>query len=90
MAKLLKNGIYGIGTVRANSKHMPTLKQDNQMKRGEHDWQACQSLRATKWMDNKSVILLSNYHDPRSVRDIDLRGKGIKRKSQDLMPNCNP
>ena len=71
MAKLLENGIYGIGTVRANRKHMPTLKQDKQMKRGEHDWQACQSLSATKWMDNKSVILLSNYHDPRSIRDID-------------------
>ena len=80
MAKLLENGIYGIGTVRANRKHMPTLKQDKQMKRGEHDWQACQSLSATKWMDNKSVILLSNYHDPRSVRDIDRRVKGSKEK----------
>ena len=26
MAKLLENGIYGIGAVRANRKHMPTLK----------------------------------------------------------------
>ena len=34
MAKLLENGIYGIGTVRANRKHMPTLKQNKQMKRG--------------------------------------------------------
>ena len=41
MAKLLENGIYGIGTVRANRKHIPTLKQNKQMKRGEHDWQAC-------------------------------------------------
>ena len=48
MAKLLENGIYGIGIVRANHKHMPTLKQDKQMKRGEHDWQASQSLSATK------------------------------------------
>ena len=90
MAKLLENGIYGIGTVRANRKHMPTLKQDKQMKCGEHDWQACQSFSATKWMDNKSVILLSNYHNPSSVRDIDRTSKGIKRKSQDFMPNCNP
>ena len=80
IAKLLENGIYGIDTVRANCKHMPTLKQDTQMKRGEHDWQACQSLSATKWMDNKSVILLSNYHDPGSVRDIDRRVKGSKEK----------
>ena len=34
MAKLLQNGIYEIGTVRANRKNMPTLKQDKQMKRG--------------------------------------------------------
>ena len=41
MAKLLENGIYGIDTVRANRKHMPSLKPDKQMKkRGEHDWQA--------------------------------------------------
>ena len=71
MVKLLENGIYGIGTGRANRKHMPSLKQDKQMKRGEHDWQACQTLSASKWMDNKSVILLSNYHDPRVVRDIE-------------------
>jgi len=25
IAKLLENGIYGTGTVRANRKHMPTL-----------------------------------------------------------------
>ena len=80
MAKLLKNGIYGIGTVRANRKHMPTLQQDKQMKRGEHNWQACQSFSATKWMDNKSVILLSNYHGPRSVRNIDRGVKGSKEK----------
>ena len=80
MAKLLENGIYGIGTVRANCKHMPTLKQDKQVKCGKHDWQACQSLSATKWMDNKSVILLSNYHDPKSVRDIDRQVKGSKEK----------
>ena len=28
MVKLLENGIYGIGTKRANRKHMPSLKQD--------------------------------------------------------------
>ena len=36
MAKLLENCIYGIGTVRANRKHMLSLKQDNQMKLGGH------------------------------------------------------
>ena len=54
IAKLLQNGIYGIGTVRVNRKHMPSLKRDKQ------SCQACQILSATKWTDNKSVILLSN------------------------------
>ena len=81
MAKLLENDIYGIGTVRANRKHMPSLKPDKQMKkRGEHDWQACQTLSATKWMDNKPVILLSNYYDPRVVKNIERRVKGLKDK----------
>ena len=65
MVKLLENEIYEIGTKRENRKHMPSLKQDKQMKHGEYDWQACQTLSATKWMDNKCVILLSNHHDAR-------------------------
>ena len=85
MVKLLENGIYGIGTGRANRKHMPSLKQDKQMKRGEHDWQACQTLSASKWMDNKSVILLSNYHDPRVVRDIE---RWVKESKDKVKVSC--
>ena len=70
MAKLLENGIYGIRTLRANGKHTSSLKQDKQMKCTEHDWQACHTLSGTKCMDNKSIILLSNCHDPRVLRDI--------------------
>ena len=62
MLKLFENGIYATGTVRSNLKHILTLKADKQMKRGEHDWLACDAISATKWMNNRSVILLSNYH----------------------------
>lgn len=41
------------------------------MKRGEHDWQAYQTLSVIKWMDKKFVILLYNCHDPRVVRNIE-------------------
>lgn len=61
---------YGIDTVRANQKQMLSLEQDKQMKRGEHDGQVCQTLSVTKWMTNKSVILLSNYHGARYMGDI--------------------
>ena len=66
--------------VRENFKHISSLKQDKQMKRGKHDWQACQTLYVTKWIDNKSVILLSNYHDPRVVGDTKRRVMGSKDK----------
>ena len=67
MLKLFEDGIYATGTVRSNRKHMPNLKTDKQMKRGEHDWLACDTISATKWMDNRSVILLSYYHNPSVV-----------------------
>ena len=65
---------------------MPSLKQDKRMKCGQHDWQACQTLFATKWMDNKFVILLSNYHDPIVLRDIERPLKGSKDKVKVLCP----
>ena len=64
MLKLFEDGIQATGTVRSNRKHMPTLKADMQMKRGEHDWLTCFTISATKWMNNWSVILLSNHHNP--------------------------
>ena len=87
MAKLLENGIYGKGAVRANRKHVLSLKQDKQMKRGEHNWQACQTLSATKWMDNKSVILLSNNHDRRVMRGIE--GRQVKGSKDKVKVSCS-
>ena len=69
MLKLFKDEIYAAGTVRPNRKQISTLKADKQMKRGEHDWLACHTISATKCMDNRSVILLSNYHNPRVVQE---------------------
>jgi len=59
---------------------MPSLKVDKMMIRGEHDWLASNGISATKWMDNKSVFLLSNYQNPRAVHDIERRVKGSKNK----------
>ena len=61
LVKLLQMGIYATGTVRANQKNMPVLKHDKEMKHSEHDWFSSNHLSAIKWMDNKSVILSSNY-----------------------------
>lgn len=85
VAKLLNDGIYGTGTVRANRKYMPSLKIDKEMVRGEHDWLSCQGVSATKWMDNKSVLLLSSVHDPRSVQMIE---RGVKGSKDKLKVSC--
>ena len=80
MLKLFEDGIYATGTVRSNWKHMSTLKANKQMKRGEHDWLACDTISATKQMDKQSVILLSNYHNPSVVQEINRTVKGSKEK----------
>ena len=59
---------------------MPILKDDKQMKTGKSDWLPCDTISATKWMDNRSVILLSNYHNPSVVQQIYRRVKGSKEK----------
>lgn len=42
---------------------------------------------ATKWIYNKYIILLSNYHDPRVARDIDRLVKGLNDKVKVSWPN---
>lgn len=53
-------GIYAIGMVRANRKHMSISKPDKQMKRGEDDWLSANCLSVIKWMDNRPLILAAN------------------------------
>ena len=64
LMKLSEMGIYATGTVRANRKHISILTPDKQMKCGEHDWLSANGLSVIKWMDNKSVMLLTNYFNP--------------------------
>ena len=87
LVKLLEMGIYATGTVRANRKTMPALKHDKEMKRGEHDWFSSNYLSAIKWMDNKSVILLSNYFNPKETQQIERRVKGSKDKVKVTCPS---
>ena len=80
LVKLLEMEIYATGTARANRKNMPVLKHDKEMKRGELDWFSSNHLSAIKWMDNKSVILLSNYFNPKETQQIERRVKDSKDK----------
>ena len=87
LLKLLEMGIYMTGIVSANRKNMPVLKHDKEMKRGEHDWLSSNHLSTIKWMDNKSVILLSNYFNPKETQQIERRVKGSKDKVKVTCPS---
>ena len=86
LVKLLEMGIYATGTVRAYRKHIPILKQDKEMKQGEYNWFSTNHLSAIKWMDNKSIILLSNYLNPKEMQQINCRVKGSKDKVKVTCP----
>ena len=87
LVKLLEMGIYATGTVRANRKNMPVLNHDKDMKRGEHDWFSSNHLSAIKWMNNKSIILLSNYFNPKETQQTESRVKGSKDKVKVTCPS---
>ena len=62
---LLSHKVYCCGTIRSNRKYLPKdLKCDTALMRGDSD--SCVSAHGIvvhKWMDNKSVHVISNYHE---------------------------
>ena len=60
-------GIYATRNVRANRKHMPILTPDKETKRGDHDWLSANGLLVIMWMDNRSVMLPTNYFNPKAT-----------------------
>jgi hypothetical protein len=59
---MLQKKIYLCGTVRVDRKHMPkNFKPDKEMKRGDMDTMTANGITCVKWMDNRSVTLLSNF-----------------------------
>lgn len=60
--KLQEQHIYLCGTVRVDRKHMPkNLKPDKDLKRGESQMLSANGITCVKWMDNRSVVMLSNF-----------------------------
>ena len=58
--KLFQKCIYGTGTVRANREQMQKMIDDKQMKRGDCKFLFSGNTMACKWMNNRSVLLLSS------------------------------
>ena len=79
--KLFQKGISGVGTVRANRKQMPKMINDKQMKKVGCEFLFSGNTMACKWIDNRSVLLLSLSFE--GMNDIvpERREKGSMTKS---------
>lgn len=62
-------GILACGTVRSNQKELPKNQNaDKNMTRGDSEFRTSfKDARWAKWNDDKSVQLLSNFHDPSTI-----------------------
>ena len=60
------------------------------MKLGEHDLLSANGLLVIKRLDNKSVILLTNYLSAKATQQIDWRVKGSKEKIKVSCPSVVP
>lgn len=74
---LKTDSIYACGTVRKTRKHIPKdFKPDKDMSRGDSDWRiSTDEMVCVKWMDNKPVHFLSNFHDPGDTQLISRKQK---------------
>ena len=80
--KLFQKGIYGIGTVWANRKQMSKMIDDKWMKRGDCKFLFSGNTMACKWMDNRSVLLLSSaLEGMNDILSVQRKEKGSKTKS---------
>ena len=78
---LFENGILPRGTVRANCKGMPNkFKSDKEIKRGDIEYFSSGAIRCIKWMNNRAVLLLSNFISPEEKSWVKRRTAGSAEK----------
>ncbi len=61
---LKANGVQACGTIRPDRKYLPTnLMSEKSMERGQADYRVSdQDITFFKWMDNRAVHVISNFH----------------------------
>ena len=75
--KLFDRGTYCLGTVRSDRKHMPIMKKDKDIKRGDIDFQYANNVVAVKWFDNCGVTMVGTYlEECNKVSTVTRRVKG--------------
>ena len=79
---LKEHGINACGTIRSNRKGLPIdLKKDKEMERGDVDCRvSSDGLLVVKWMDNRSVLVASNFHAT-NIMSVDRTQKDGSKKA---------
>ena len=81
-SSLFDKNIHAIGTVRKNRKQMPKMLEDKKMKWGDCEFLYSKNVMACKWMNNRSVQLVSTALEGiDDVTSVQRREKGSATKS---------
>ena len=87
--KLLDQNIYAIRTVHENRKQMPKVVEDKKTKRGDCEFLYLKNVMAFKWVDNRSVLLVSTALEGMdNVLPVPRKEKGSARKSAISCPTA--
>lgn len=86
LSYLKTKGINACGTINLTRKYLPKLSPDKNMKIGDYEWQITDedNISIVKWKDKRIVSLLSNFHDPQNVTQVQRRSKD----GSSTMINC--
>ena len=77
--ELLQKDIFRAGTVRANWKYLPKapqVKPDEAMERGKSQVFEAKGIHFVIWIDNKAVLMLSNFISVHPLKEVKRRKKG--------------
>lgn len=76
MQDLYDDGIFAVGTVRAQRRGLPdNLKNKKKMKPEQHTFQVKKNVVAIQWQDKKLTNLLTTAHDPRETITVQKKQK---------------
>ena len=90
LVDMKQHGLYGCGTVRANRKGLPKSHQlTKKAPLAKHASRVAQhnDLTFCIWQDTKTVMVLSNYHNPTATGTVNRR-KNMVRQTEVVVPAC--
>ena len=82
-----RHGLYGCGTVRANRRGLPKEVVKAPLRKHQYAVAQKEELTFCVWRDTKTVMVLSNYHDPKATGSVNRRTEGT-RQTPVAVPTC--